>query len=229
MSTYPPGALLLIDGFPRNFDNMREWRRLMPDTAQEICTLVYDCPEAESERRILSRGESSGRSDDNVYALRRRLESFRVDTKPVLQKLRQDGVKVTVIDGNQSVAEVWKTTRNAVNHILGESVLAFNEDLDRWLREIAECGCETESLLPEHLVHEQILLGLSDSYSLQSLVKQNRRRTAEGVLVGFGCGAGTTPTVDIVGNRTAVLKLGPSSTRVFHLRSGVWRLVHFLA
>ena len=64
--------IYLVDGFPRNFDNLDGWRRIMSNTADVVGTMLFDCPIEELERRILIRGETSGRSDDNIASARKR-------------------------------------------------------------------------------------------------------------------------------------------------------------
>lgn len=70
------GGIFLVDGFPRNFDNVDGWRRIMSDCSDVLGVFVFDCPVEELERRILSRGETSGRSDDNIASARKRYVDF---------------------------------------------------------------------------------------------------------------------------------------------------------
>ena len=72
--------IFLVDGFPRNFDNLRGWTDAMPNAASCLGALVYDCPHPELERRILARAETSGRSDDNLITARR--DSIRSRLRP---------------------------------------------------------------------------------------------------------------------------------------------------
>ncbi|RYE82513.1 MAG: hypothetical protein EOO65_05390, partial [Methanosarcinales archaeon] len=62
----------LIDGFPRNFDNLEGWLRVIGDSAVVKGVLSFDCPEDEMEKRLLERGKTSGRSDDNIESIRKR-------------------------------------------------------------------------------------------------------------------------------------------------------------
>lgn len=56
----------LIDGFPRNADNLDGWNRVVGTRAQVQFVLFFDAPEAVMETRLLKRGETSGRADDNI-------------------------------------------------------------------------------------------------------------------------------------------------------------------
>ncbi len=64
--------LFLVDGFPRNQDNLDGWMAAMAGYADVLAVLFFDCPEAVMEARLLERGKTSGRSDDNAEAIRKR-------------------------------------------------------------------------------------------------------------------------------------------------------------
>jgi UMP-CMP kinase len=57
----------LIDGFPRKMDQALKFE-------ETVCpskfVLFYDCPEEEMQKRLLKRGETSGRSDDNAESIK---------------------------------------------------------------------------------------------------------------------------------------------------------------
>ena len=62
----------LIDGFPRNQDNVEGWEKVMGNYAQVKFVLFFDCPEKAMEERLLERGKTSGRTDDNVDSIKKR-------------------------------------------------------------------------------------------------------------------------------------------------------------
>jgi len=47
--------------------------------------LVFDCPEEVMESRLLERGKTSGRSDDNTDSIRKRFHTFNNETVPVIK------------------------------------------------------------------------------------------------------------------------------------------------
>lgn len=85
----------LIDGFPRNQDNLDGWRRTMQDEVNVQFMLFLTCDEDICVRRCLERGAAgSGRSDDNEESLRRRMQTYSNDTLPIIQYFeRQNLVK----------------------------------------------------------------------------------------------------------------------------------------
>lgn len=132
--------IYLVDGFPRNFDNVNGWMKHMPSYTAVLGALVYNCPMEVLEKRILSRAETSGRSDDNLESARRRFNTFQRETEPVVkaleraEKLQHDEfggsqLKVVNIDGTGTVKDVWKLTENAMDCFVRNDVLTANINL----------------------------------------------------------------------------------------------------
>ena len=48
------------------------------------------------EKRILKRGETSGRVDDNADAIKKRFDTYVNDTKPIIEEFRNRGKLVVV-------------------------------------------------------------------------------------------------------------------------------------
>lgn len=46
--------------------------------------IFLDCPKVEMEKRLLKRGETSGRSDDNAATIIKRFETFQKESLPVV-------------------------------------------------------------------------------------------------------------------------------------------------
>lgn len=62
----------LIDGFPRKLDNLEAWMEAMGGESVLGMVLVFDCPEDVMEERLMERGKTSGRSDDNAETIKKR-------------------------------------------------------------------------------------------------------------------------------------------------------------
>lgn len=97
-----PGVL--IDGFPRQLDQAGGFEK---DVADFDFVLFFDCPEEEMERRLLERGKTSGRTDDNIESIRKRFKTFVETSMPVIEYYEAKG-KVHRIDATQSIEEVTK-------------------------------------------------------------------------------------------------------------------------
>ena len=86
----------LIDGFPRNAENMSVWFDKMNDTSTVKMVLNVDLAEDATVERLLERGKTSGRSDDNADTIKKRLTTFYTDTVPVLKAFYLAGKLRTV-------------------------------------------------------------------------------------------------------------------------------------
>jgi UMP-CMP kinase len=58
--------------------------------------LFFDCPESVMEERLLKRGESSGRTDDNIESIRKRFKTYIDQTMPIIEQYNKQGKAVTV-------------------------------------------------------------------------------------------------------------------------------------
>ena len=64
----------LIDGYPRNAENNDGWNEVIGDSVNLAGVLSFEADEETLIQRVIARSESSGRTDDNIDTLRRRLE-----------------------------------------------------------------------------------------------------------------------------------------------------------
>jgi UMP-CMP kinase len=72
----------LVDGFPRNFNNLEGWESVMAGAAAVDGVLYYEVGEDVLVSRLLKRAESSGRSDDNIDTIIKRLRTYNESTVP---------------------------------------------------------------------------------------------------------------------------------------------------
>ncbi|XP_061588577.1 UMP-CMP kinase [Cololabis saira] len=96
----------LIDGFPRNEDNLQGWVRVMDGKADIKFVLFFDCGNEVCIDRCLERGKSSGRTDDNRESLEKRIQTYLQSTRPIIEVYEKEG-KVRTVDASRSVDEVF--------------------------------------------------------------------------------------------------------------------------
>lgn len=101
-----PLTKFVLDGFPRNEDNLTGWNRLMKSKVNLKFVLFFECPQEVCLDRILERGKTSGRSDDNRKSLEKRFETYRVSTKPIIEHYKKQNL-VKKIDGDAFPEEVF--------------------------------------------------------------------------------------------------------------------------
>jgi len=98
----------LIDGFPRNKDNLDGWMsEVGPDKANVRCVLFFSCEQKVCVERCLQRGAAgSGRTDDNEESLRKRFDTYLGATMPIVDEFRASGL-VREIDANRPIDDVF--------------------------------------------------------------------------------------------------------------------------
>jgi len=107
----------LIDGFPRNKDNLDGWNREMGDKSNLQFVLFFDCDEDTCVKRCLTRGQAgSGRSDDNLDSLKKRIVTYNESTRPIIDHYDKEGLvkKVDASPSADSVFEVVKQSFSAI-------------------------------------------------------------------------------------------------------------------
>ena len=75
-------SAILIDGFPRALEQAASFESTVCDSE---FTLFFDCPQEVMEERLLKRGETSGRADDNVATIKKRFNTFVTASVPVIE------------------------------------------------------------------------------------------------------------------------------------------------
>lgn len=94
----------VFDGFPRTVEQAIELNKMI-DIDKVILLMVRD---DEVTRRILKRGEKSGRLDDNKETIIKRLNEYTQKTYPIKQLYHLQG-KLSVINGAMDVNSVYET------------------------------------------------------------------------------------------------------------------------
>jgi len=91
----------LLDGFPRSVHQADRARQLAQTSGAGPDAVIYlDAPREELVRRILSRAEKEGRSDDNPDTVRNRLKVFDEATSPLVEYYRDRGL-LRVVNADQ--------------------------------------------------------------------------------------------------------------------------------
>eukprot|EP00658_Telonema_sp_P-2_P074646 TRINITY_DN6391_c0_g1_i6.p1 TRINITY_DN6391_c0_g1~~TRINITY_DN6391_c0_g1_i6.p1 ORF type:complete len:193 (+),score=50.90 TRINITY_DN6391_c0_g1_i6:336-914(+) len=106
----------LIDGFPRNVDNVSGWESVMGDFVDVKGVLFYQVSEETLEARLLGRQE--GRADDNIETIKKRFATYHNETMPVIEMYNEKGL-VKEIDGGQPIDAVWEVTCATIHEMIG--------------------------------------------------------------------------------------------------------------
>ena len=97
---------ILLDGFPRNMENLTKWDEIIGDSFDVSFALFFECSSEILEQRILERAKTSGRSDDNLESFKKRIKTFEEETKPIV-KFFEEKQQIIRINSEKMVDEVF--------------------------------------------------------------------------------------------------------------------------
>ena len=106
MDSYGKNNIFLIDGYPRNQDNIDGWKEIFGDNYILIASIILGCDEKELEKRLLKRAKHSGRIDDNIETIKKRFKTHMEQSQPIEAKLKQMGSFIGV-QGKGSIEEIF--------------------------------------------------------------------------------------------------------------------------
>ncbi len=113
----------LFDGFPRTYVQAYILEGLMIKFNTSLnCLISIELPEETSVERLLNRGKTSGRSDDNEVVIRNRLKEYYEKTIPVLHFYQEKEIYFEV-DGRNQVDMVQNDIFHIVKQELSKSLL----------------------------------------------------------------------------------------------------------
>jgi len=105
----------LVDGFPRKMDQALIFDQTV---CQSQFVLFFTSTEEVMLQRLLERGKTSGRADDNEESIKKRFRTFLETSLPVVEYYKEKG-KVVEVDSTKTVDEVHADTKAAVKGRLG--------------------------------------------------------------------------------------------------------------
>ena len=72
--------------------------------------LFFDCPEDVMTARLLNRGKTSGRADDNEESIKKRFKTFVETSMPVVEYFEKQG-KVVKVPATKTANEVYEQVK----------------------------------------------------------------------------------------------------------------------
>lgn len=100
-------AGFIFDGFPRTVAQAEALDELLAKRGEKVDVMIdVVVPSEELVKRILLRGQTSGRADDNLETVRQRIRTFEQKTLPVMQYYEKRG-KHRPIKGDEGIDEVF--------------------------------------------------------------------------------------------------------------------------
>ena len=109
---------IIFDGFPRTTAQAEALDTMLLEKGTSVsCVLSLVVDEEELTQRILKRGLTSGRSDDNdVETIRKRVQEYRTKTEPVAGYYKNQDLLIE-IEGVGTIDHIFSALMQAVNNV----------------------------------------------------------------------------------------------------------------
>ncbi|KAJ3283067.1 bifunctional uridylate/adenylate kinase [Borealophlyctis nickersoniae] len=115
---FAPSARFLIDGFPRAMDQALKFE---DEVFEAKAVLYFECPEDELLKRLLKRGETSGRADDNIESIKKRFRTFTETSYPVIEYYDKKGIVKKVLC-TKPIDDVYAETKGIFKELLAPRI-----------------------------------------------------------------------------------------------------------
>ena len=90
---------VIFDGFPRTIPQAENLNKLLAERGEDLSAMIeLGVPQDELMKRLINRGKTSGRSDDNEKTIKQRLDVYHNQTSPLVEWYQQKGKRHS-IDG----------------------------------------------------------------------------------------------------------------------------------
>lgn len=108
---------VIFDGFPRTIPQGEALDNMLKERGEEVSAVVsLNVEEEELIKRLIKRGQDSGRSDDNYETIKARLDVYNNQTSPLKAHYEKSG-KLHAIYGIGTVEEIFEKIAKAVDSV----------------------------------------------------------------------------------------------------------------
>lgn len=106
----------IFDGFPRTIKQADELTKMLEKRGEKVTAVIgLEVPDEELTDRLLKRGITSGRSDDNAETIKSRLDVYHNTTSPLREYYIKEG-KYKAIHGLGTVDEIFDRIKAEVDN-----------------------------------------------------------------------------------------------------------------
>ena len=109
---------VLFDGFPRTIPQAKALKTMLNERGTDISVLVdLQVDDEELIKRLLERGKTSGRSDDNITTIQQRLDVYHTQTAPLATYYISEE-KYSAIKGIGTIEEISQRIAKVVESVV---------------------------------------------------------------------------------------------------------------
>ena len=111
---------VIFDGFPRTIPQAQALDQMLAERGEKVSIVIgLEVEDDELIKRIILRGKTSGRADDNEETARKRLATYYAQTLP-LKDFYVEAGKYAAIPGMGTIDEIYGTIKTAIDAVDGE-------------------------------------------------------------------------------------------------------------
>ncbi len=98
---------VIFDGFPRTIPQAEALKKMLDERGDRVAAMIeLDVPEDELMKRLILRGQQSGRADDNEETIKKRLVVYHSQTQPLIEWYKNEGIHYH-IDGQGELDRIF--------------------------------------------------------------------------------------------------------------------------
>ena len=108
---------VIFDGFPRTIPQAEALKEMLNERGDKVAAMIeLDVPEDELMKRLILRGQQSGRADDNEETIKKRLVVYHSQTQPLIEWYAKEGLHHH-IDGLGELDRIFGDICNVVDSL----------------------------------------------------------------------------------------------------------------
>ena len=108
---------VIFDGFPRTIPQAEALKKMLNERGDKVAAMIeLDVPEEELMKRLLLRGQQSGRADDNEETIKKRLVVYHSQTQPLIEWYRREGLHHH-INGLGTLERIFKDIQKVIDSL----------------------------------------------------------------------------------------------------------------
>ena len=108
---------VIFDGFPRTIPQAEALKKMLEERGDKVAAMIeLDVPEDELMKRLILRGQQSGRADDNEETIKKRLVVYHSQTQPLIEWYKKEGLHHH-IDGLGTLERIFADICNVIDNL----------------------------------------------------------------------------------------------------------------
>ena len=108
---------VIFDGFPRTIPQAEALKKMLEERGDKVAAMIeLDVPEDELMKRLILRGQQSGRADDNEETIEKRLVVYHSQTQPLIEWYKKEGLHHH-INGLGTLERIFADICNVIDNL----------------------------------------------------------------------------------------------------------------